>query len=71
MVRSKRYLADNADDIGLLINTPAQAESSMHSLEQSTKSTGRYMNANITEYMCFKQKGAISALIDKPLLLVD
>ena len=42
----------------------------MHSLEQAAGSIGLYVNANNTEFMCFKQE-AISTLRDKPLELAD
>ena len=48
--RSRRYPAqtitdaDNADDIGLLANTPAQAESLLHSLERAAANIGLHVN---------------------------
>ena len=59
--------ADNADNLALLTNTPAQAESLLHSLEQAVIDIGLYVEANKTEYMCFKQKGVISTQRGKPL----
>ena len=56
--------ADYADDLALLENTPAQAES----LGQAAR--GLYVNANKTEYI-FKRKGDISTLRGKPLKSVD
>ena len=59
-VRSRRYPAetvtdtDNADDIAFLANTPAQAESLLHSLEQTAGVIDLEVNANKTEYMYFK-----------------
>ena len=41
-------------------NTPAQAESQVHSLEQAAGDIDCYMDANKTETMCFKQEGANS-----------
>ena len=41
--------ADYADDIALLPNTPAQAESLLHSLERAAGGVGVYVNANKTE----------------------
>ena len=38
--------ADYVDDQALLTNTPTQAESLLHSLEQAAWSSGLYMNAN-------------------------
>ena len=75
--RSKRYPAqtitdaDYADDIALLANTPAQAESLLHSLEQAASSIGLHENADKTEYMCFNQRGDISTLNGGSLKLMD
>ena len=54
-----------ADDLALFVNTPALAESLLHSLEQAAGGIGHYMNLNKTEYICFKQKRS-----GKPLKLV-
>ena len=43
------------DDQELLANTPAQAESSLHSLEQTAGDIGSVVTSNKIEYMCFKQ----------------
>ena len=48
--------------------SPAQAESV---LEQAAGGTDIYVNANKIEYICFKEKGAISTLTGNPLKLVD
>ena len=40
--------ADDADDITLLVNTPAQAESLLHSPEQAAEDIVLYMNTNKT-----------------------
>ena len=58
-------------DLELLANTPAKEESLLYSSEQAAGDIGLYMNANKIEYMCFKQKEAISTLSGKPLKLVD
>ena len=56
--RSRRYSAqtitdtDYADDIELLANAPAQAESLLHSLERAAASIGLHVNAHKTEYVC-------------------
>ena len=61
-VRSRRYPtqiitdADYADDRAHLANTPTQAESLLHSLEQAAGSIGCHVNADKTEYMCFNKK---------------
>ena len=75
--RNRRYPAqtitntDYADDIVLLANTPAQAESLLHSLEWAAGCIGLNVNADKTEYMCLKQKNDISTLKRGPLKLVD
>ena len=76
-VRCRRYPAqtiidvDYADDIALLANTSAQAESLLHSLEKAAGSIGLYINADKMEYKCFNQKGGISTLKGGSLKLVD
>ena len=42
-------------DLALLANTPVQAESLLHSLEQVTGGIGLYINPNKTEFMILKQ----------------
>ena len=42
--------SENADDLRFLANTPTQAESLLHVLEQETGVIGLYVNANKTEY---------------------
>ena len=67
--RSRRYLtktmtdADSADDLTILANTSAQAKSRLHSKEQAAAGNiDLYVNANKTDYICFKQKGTVSPL---------
>ena len=56
--RSRRYPTqtitdtDYADDIVLLANTPTQAETLLHSLEQAAAGIGLHVNADKTEHMC-------------------
>ena len=75
--RSRRYPAttitdaDYVDDIAILVNTPDQAETLLHSLERAVASIGLYVNAHKTEYMCYNQTGDISTLEGTPLKLVD
>ena len=75
--RSRRYPAttitdaDYADDIAILANTPDQAETLLHSLEQAAASIGLCVNAHKAEYMCYNQTGDISTLEGTPLKLVD
>ena len=75
--RSRRYPAktitneDYADDIVLLANAPAQAETLLHSLEQAAAGISFNVNAHKMEYMCFNQTGDISTLYGSSLKLVD
>ena len=59
-----------ADDIALLANTPAQAETQIHSLEWEAAGIGLHVNAHKTEYMCFNQRGDISTQNGSSLKLV-
>ena len=58
--RSRRYPAetirntDDADDIALLANTPAQVESLLHSLGWAARGIGLHVKADKRVYMCFK-----------------
>ena len=72
--RSRRYPAKtitDANDIAILANTPNQAETLLHSLEQAAAGIGLHVNAHKTEYMCFNQTGDISTLGGTSLKLVD
>ena len=75
--RSKRYPAktitdaDFADDIAILANTPNQAETLLHSLEQATAGIGFHDNAHKTECMYLNQTGDISTLDETSLKLED
>ena len=75
--RSKRYPtktitdADYADDIAILVKTPNQAETQLHSLERAAVGIGLHVNAHKTEYMCYNQTGDISTLDGTYLKLVD
>ena len=56
--RSRLYPAektntDYTDDLALLANTPAQAESLLHSLGQAASGIGLYMNSDKTKFKCF------------------
>ena len=64
-------VADYADDIAILANTPNQAETQLHSLERATAGIGHHVNAYKTEYMCFNQTGDTSTLDGSSLKLVD
>ena len=63
--------ADYADIQVLLTNTPTQAKSLLHNLEQAAKGTGFCLNSDKTEFLCFKQEAVISILNDKSLKLVN
>ena len=75
--RSRRYpaqtitAADHANYIALPTNTPAQAETLLHSLKQAVGGIGLHVNANKTEYMCFNQRGDIFTRKGGPLKLVN
>ena len=75
--RSRRYTAKTitdagyADDISLLANTPNQAETLLHSLEQAAAGIGLHVNAHKTEYMCYNQTGDISTLDGTSMKMVD
>ena len=58
--------ADTTQDLTLLANTPANAESLMHILEQAPEGINLDMNAYKTEYIRFKQKENISILSGGP-----
>ena len=59
--------ADYTDNIALLANTPAQAETMLHSLKRAAAGIGFHVNTD----MCFNQRGKISTLKAGPLKLVD
>ena len=63
--------ADYADHIVILANTPDQAKTLLHSLEQAAAGIRLYVNAHKTEYKCYNQTGDISTLDGSPLKLVD
>ena len=75
--RSRRYFtqtitdAGSADDIALLANLAAQAESLRHSLERAAGGMGLHLYADKTEYMCFNQRGDIPTLKSGHLKLMD
>ena len=54
--------ADYADDIALMANTLAQAETLLHSVERAAGGIGLHANAYMTEYMFFNQRYDISTL---------
>ena len=52
--------ADYVEDLVLLANTLAQAESLLYSLEKAAGSIGIHANINKTEFMYFKWEGTLS-----------
>ena len=62
---------DYANDIAILANSPAQAESLLRSLEWTAAGIGLHVNIDKTECMCFNQRGDISTLNGSSLKLVD
>ena len=62
---------DDADDIALLVNTPTQAETLLHSRERAAAGIGLQVNAHKMEYMCFNQTGDICTLKGSTLKLDD
>ena len=68
---AKTITDDYANDIALLANAPAQAETLLHCLEWAAAGIGLHINAHKTEYMCFNQTGNISRLNSSSLKLVD
>ena len=75
--RNRRYPtktitdADYADDMALLANAPAQAETLLHSLKRAAAGIGLHVNAHKTKYMCFNQTDEISSLNASSLKLID
>ena len=63
--------ADYADDIAPQANTPGQAKTLVHSLQQAAAGIGVHINADKTECMRFNQRGHISTLNGSSLKLVD
>ena len=73
--RSRIYpaktITDYADDIAILANAPAQAETLLHYLEQASAGIDLHVNAHRTEYMYFNQTDDISTLNSYSLKQVD
>ena len=75
--RTRRYpaltmtVADYVDDLALLANTLAQAESLVHRMEQAAGTIGLHVNTNKTEYMWFNQKGAMAVHIPWQQFFID
>ena len=63
--------ANYADDIAILANTPAQAETLLHGLERAAAGIGHHVNAHKTEYKCFNQTDDISTRDGISVKLVD
>ena len=67
----ERTFANYANDIVILINTPNQAKTLLHSLERAAAGIGLHVHAHKTEYMCYNQTGEISTLDGTSLKLLD
>ena len=52
--------ADYADEIAILVNTPNQAETLLHSLERAATGISLHVNAHKMEYMCYNKTGDIT-----------
>ena len=63
--------SDKTDDLMLFANTPTQAESLLHSLEQAAEGIDLYVNTNKTEFIYLKEEEAISTLSGRPRKLED
>ena len=74
--RSRRYPAQTitealyAEDTALLANSPAQAESLLHNLEQTAGGISLHINADKTECMYFNPRGDIYSQKGGPLKLL-
>ena len=55
----------------ILANSPNQAETLLHSLEQAAPGIGLHVNAHKTEFICFNQAGDISTQERTSLKQVD
>ena len=63
MIKSKMYwFLVYSDNLALLANTPAQAESLLPNQEKAARGIGIYMNSDKSKLMSFNQDGAISTL---------
>ena len=63
--------ADYANDIALLVNTPNQAKTLLHSSDRAAAGIGLHVNVHKTEYIFYYQTGDISTLDETSLKLVD
>ena len=63
--------SNHTDYLALLANTPAPAESLLHSLDQAAGGISLFMNPNKIEFVCFKQKGTTSTQSGELLKLVN
>ena len=63
--------ANYANNMPILANAPAQAETLLHGLVWGAAGISLHLNAHKTEFMCFNQTGDISTLGGSSLKLVD
>ena len=66
---AKTITDKNYSDELLLVNTPVQAESQLHNLEQAAGGIGLHINTNKMKYLHFKRERAITS--GSPLKFVD
>ena len=71
MLRYPTKTITDADNTAILANTPTQAKTLLHSLEQATAAIGVNVNAHKMEYICFNQIGDISTRGGSSLKLLD
>ena len=75
--RGRRYPAititdaDYADDLALMADTIAEAETLLHRLESAAGDIGLFVNAGKTEYISFNQEGLIKTIAGLSLKQVD
>ena len=63
MVSFRNCDKNDADDLALLANNPAQAETFLHNLERAERGIGQKENTDKTEFIYFKQDRVNSTLI--------
>ena len=68
-IPQQQWYADYVNELALLLNAPAQTESLLYNLQQVARGISLYVKTKKTKFMCFKQKGAISTLSGKTLIL--
>ena len=62
---------DYSDGLTLLANIRAEAEFLSHSTKQAARGIGLNVNADKTEFMCFKQGEVIFTFKSRPLKVIS